>query len=166
MAIDSLPDIIETYMYLIMIVLDTIVERLGHDIVDTSEKMRQELEATETDLHKLEWYIQQQPFDLNCQYAKSFSSIAKGIIARIQGRFSDARALFQNSIGKHPSVFTLGWLSLESALVEHLSGNPALAYTYEEKGERLLRQLGVLDSLPPTNHCYCIIQRLKKEGRW
>jgi hypothetical protein len=62
-------------------------------------------------------------------------------------------------------IFKKGVRLCFRSLVEHLAGNKDLAYSYEEKGLSLFRQVGLLDTLP-SEHSYRVIDRMKREGMW
>ncbi len=87
------------------------------------------------------------------------------MIARLHGDLNLARDLFQSCISRVQSLFAVAGVYRELALVEHLAGNKELAYSYEEKGLNLFRQVGMIDTLPPE-HSYRVIDHMKQEGRW
>ena len=89
----------------------------------------------------------------------------RAIIARLRGDLDQARDLIQICLGTSQSLSVNVTLYGELALVEHLTGNKELAYSYAEKGVNLFRQTGMSDTLPPQQ-CHRVIERMKHEGTW
>lgn len=158
-------DIAGTYLDLGCLTIDIAAEDL-EEAIDTSGKIREKLLTAETHLDNAEAYIDKQAPDCwETQHLMIFHRIHKAIIARLHGDLNLARDLFQSCISRVQSLSGVANLYRELGLVEHLADNKDLAYSYEERGLSLFRQVGMLDTLPPE-HSYRMIDRMKQEGMW
>lgn len=135
------------------------------EAIDLSGKVNTRLVKAEDYFSEAERYLAQENTYWNWQYDLVSVRLWKGVIARIRGQLNEARNLFQSCMGKFPSLHAIARLYRELALVEHLADNKELAYLYEEKGIHLFRQLGIFEHLN-YQHCYKIIDRMKREGTW
>jgi tetratricopeptide (TPR) repeat protein len=157
-------DIAVSYRMLGSFTISLAVQDL-EEAIDESGTIQTQLATAQRYFDNAETYLEQEREDHGSQYSRSVLQVNRAIIARLQGDLGQARDLLQSCIGKFQSSFSVANVYRELALVEHLAGNKELAYSYEERGLSLFRQLGMLDVLPP-HHCYKVIDRMKQDGMW
>jgi hypothetical protein len=120
----------------------------------------------ETYLDKAKTYFHESQLDCwETQHLMMGYWAHKAMIARLRGELDQARDLLQTCISRAYSLSFVAGLYCELALVEHLAGNKELAYSYEERGLNLFRQVGLLDKLP-SDSCFKVIEKMKQDGLW
>lgn len=136
----------------------------GIDSTGQSESFLTQAEAYVSESARyLTQYLQQAPADLDSEYTTVTNRFLRGRIARVRGQLSQARDIFEQCLGKFPSLWGAAHVYCEMALVEHLDGNRSLAYAYEEKGLTLFRKFEITT---PTVQCYQVITSMKERGTW
>jgi hypothetical protein len=86
------------------------------------------------------------------------------VIARLHGDLTTAHERLRSCEDQFQSMLSVVRLYRELALVEYLRGERALAQLYEEKGQRVFRDIGMSGVF--RQNAYRIIDALKARGEW